>query len=475
MRKILSFILLVFLQITFAQKYIDIREFGGIANDGSSDDLALSEAFDEALSSNASGVYLPEGSWHFDYPIRIPRGLTLKGTYTQPHHAEKKDLTHGTTIECYAGQNLSFESSKSIDYSCIYLHGTSTLEGVNIVYPEQKDPFNPKPYPWTIFCNSNYDKNANVTESARCSIINTTLVNSYAGIFMEWSANDHYIKGVNMSVFRKGISMDGITSLGILEDINIHNQYSWSFYGFTAASPEVNNLIQNNKNYMTGIEFHRVDWGWLKNVFVIYANKGFVFDKSKKTKGKSQWEFGTRALPSLNIQNSGCDLCEIAIQANYINPSIGINFTNSNLLGQIILGDECYGPLRIHNASLSEGLESANIQSHIYIGKHSTLQIANTEILTFGAKEKLGWKGNTFTVKGTLQLSNSVIAWPDTTRFNNNFASHILVESNGTALLNNTIFRGPNFRKNPRSKGKLLVENSVHQIFNDSNSYLPPF
>lgn len=180
-------------------------------------------------------------------------------------------------------------------------------------------------------------------------------------------------------------------------------------------------------------------------------------------------------MPSLNIQNSGCDLCEIAIQANYINPSIGINFTNSNLLGQIILGDECYGPLRIHNASLSEGLESANIQSHIYIGKHSTLQIANTEILTFGAKEKLGWKGNTFTVKGTLQLSNSVIAWPDTTRFNNNFASHILVESNGTALLNNTIFRGPIFRKNPRSKGKLLVENSVHQIFNDSNSYLPPF
>lgn len=475
MQKLLPFTLIVFLQMSFAQTLIDIREFGGIANDGSSDDLALKNAFDEALSTNASGVYLPEGSWHFDYPIHIPRGLTLKGTYTHPHHAEKEALAQGTTIECYAGQGLNYESSEAINYSCIYLQGSSTLEGVNIVYPEQKDPLNPKPYPWTIFCNNNYDKNANVTETARCSVINTTLVNSYAGIFMEWSANDHYIKGVNMAVFRKGISMDGITSLGILENVNIHNQYCWSFYGFTPASPEVSILIQNNRKYLTGIEFHRVDWGWLKNVFVIYANKGFVFDKSKRTKGKSQWEFGTRALPSLDIQNSGCDLCEKAIQANYINTTIGINFTNSNLGGQIILGDECYGPLRLYNTSLSEGIESANTQSHIYIGKHSTLQIANSEILTFAAKENLNWKGNTFTVKGTLQLSNTVIAWPDTTRFNNDFASHILVESSGTALLSNTIFRGPDIRKHPRSKGKILIENSVHQNFSDSSSYHPPF
>ena len=184
---------------------------------------------------------------------------------------------------------------------------------------------------------SDYDANGRVKESSRCAVENTTLVNSYAGIFMRWGANDHLIRGVNMSVFKKGMVLDGITSLGVIQNVNIHNQYSWPFYGIQASDHEkTSRLAQQNLENLVGIEFHRVDWGWLNQVFIIYANKGFVFEKSMNAADSSQWELGSRALPSLDISNSGCDLCQIAVEANFVNTGVGVNFSNSNLLGRVI-------------------------------------------------------------------------------------------------------------------------------------------
>ena len=101
MRAFLTFTLFwIWTSSAFAQVFLNVQDFGGFPNDGASDDVALQSAFEEAAKQNAQGVFLPAGRWQFEKPIYVPRGLTLKGTYTRPHIAERADLEGaGTTIE----------------------------------------------------------------------------------------------------------------------------------------------------------------------------------------------------------------------------------------------------------------------------------------------------------------------------------------------------------------------------------------
>lgn len=460
----------------FAQVFLNVSDFGGIPNDGAPDDGALQSAWEEALKQNAQGVFLPAGRWRFDSPIVVPRGLTLKGTYTRPHIAERSDLEGaGTTIECYVGRYADIEKEPWKYPSCVNLSGSSTLEGVNLVYPEQTDVWNPVPYSWTIFCNSDYDENQRFKEASRCAVVNTTLVNAYAGIFMRWGANDHFISGVNMSVFKKGMVLDGITSLGVIQNVNIHNQYSWPFYGILASDNEKTaRLAQENLENLVGIEFHRVDWGWLNQVFVIYANKGFVFGKSMTAADSSQWEFGSRALPSLDVSNSGCDLCRVAVEADYINTGVGVNFSNSNLLGRVILGDSCYGSLRFSNAFFSYGISSADSANDQFtVGKHATLQIVNSEVLNFPVDVST-WRGRVFMVRGILQMSNSVLASPDTGRYDGKTFKHLQTENSGIATVQNLVFRGPKFRYGTKEKGRVKASLVEHREISEDFPYNPP-
>lgn len=477
MRALLIFIWIFFgASSVFAQVFLNVQDFGGISDDGAPDDEALQNAFEEAQRQNAQGVFLPAGRWQFEKTIFVPRGLTLKGTYSRPHIAERADLEGaGTTIECYVGRGADIDVEPWKYPSCIHLMGTSTLDGVNVVYPEQTDVWNPVPYSWTIFCNSDYDANGRVKESSRCAVENTTLVNSYAGIFMRWGANDHLIRGVNMSVFKKGMVLDGITSLGVIENVNIHNQYSWPFYGIQASDHEkTSRLAQQNLENLVGIEFHRVDWGWLNQVFIIYANKGFVFEKSMNATDSSQWELGSRALPSLDISNSGCDLCQIAVEANFVNTGVGVNFSNSNLLGRVILGDSCYGSVRFSNAFFSYGIsKNDSAMDQFTVGKHATLQIVNSEVLNFPVDVQM-WHGRLFTVRGILQVSNSVLALPDTNRNDDRTFQHLLVEKAGIATVQNLVCRGPEFRYRTTEKGRVKASLIEHREISKEFPYNPP-
>ncbi|MBP5246995.1 MAG: hypothetical protein J6Z31_03985 [Fibrobacter sp.] len=459
-----------------AQAFLNVLDFGGIPNDGMPDDAALRSAFEEAKKQNAQGVFLPAGRWQFDSSIEIPRGFTLKGTYSRPHVAERSDLEGaGTTIECYVGRNADIEIEPWKYPSCVNIHGTASLEGVNLVYPEQTDVWNPVPYSWTIFCNSDYDENQRFKESSRCGVVNTTLVNSYAGIFMRWGANDHWISGVNMSVFKKGMVLDGITSLGVIQNVNIHNQYCWPFYGILASDHEkTNRLAKENLKNLVGIEFHRADWGWLNQVFIIFANKGFVFEKSMNAADSSQWELGTRALPSLDISNSGCDLCLTAVEANFVNTGVGVNFSNSNLLGRVILGDSCYGSLRFSNAFFSYGISAPDsLNDQFVVGKRATLQIVNSEVLNFPVDVPM-WYGRVFTVRGILQLSNSILVSTDTSRYDEKTFKHLQVENSGIATVQNLVFRGPEFRYTAKEKGRIKASLIEHQEISEDFPYNPP-
>ena len=457
----------------------------------------LKKAFDKARELKGIGVYLPPGVWNFADQIVVPHGMTLKGSYDRPHNVTETDLsvdvqggqmtvtwdkTDGTNIACSHGINSQPADPLNQDQNaCIALQGTATLDGVNVFYPEQSAPdensaFEPNPYSWTISCQStpgvtrySNDGSPYIDPAplllARCSVKNTTLVNSYAGIDLS-GANDHYIKGVNMTVFKEGIRVDGITSQGAIEDVNIHHQFCLDYYKITgvyaldeSATYRYNKIEAYILEHMVGMEFGRVDWAWINNVFIYKANKGFYFKRG--INGNTFF----RAVPSVDIQNSGCDICVDAVYAEEINSSIGVNFSNSNLLGRIYTGPNNYGPIRITNShlalavnlySLTKLYDHRNMYdlSHVEVGEHTVMQITNSEILEYVEDSKGVWCGSAFDVKGKLLIDNSAFAWPNL--FGINFDQLVIggiildpvdrfrVSDNAVLLASNLLIRGDN-------------------------------
>ena len=494
----------------------------------------LEDAFKAARNLKGIGVYLPPGVWNFADQIVIPHGMTLKGSYNRPHNVTQSDLhataygshaevnwdyTDGTNIACYHGYGRKpanfIDPRKGSDTdACIAMKGTATLDGVNVFYPiqvvprldeqENPEPFRPVPYPWTISCQTgegfpvqNYPSEpGRYLESAdflsRCSVMNTTLVNSYAGIDLS-NGQDHYIKGVNMAAFRRGIRLDNIVSQGAIEDVNIHDQFSWSFYNLMDISAGSNDrkMIDSIEaftlDHLIGMDFRRVDWGWINNVFIFKANRGFYFRRGYN----GDKEF--RSAPSVDIQNSGCDLCRDAVYVYELNPGIAVSFSNCNLLGRIQSRSDNYGQVRIVNSHLSfdageyggtQELNGKRIydRNHIEVAKNTTLQITNSEIFNFvgdpdleaGEPDNKLWTGSTFNVRGKLLVDNTGLTWLHTERYNLHKKKiggvsvdtvlHFRQHSNAIILTNNLLLRGgPKWDKYPKNPDENINLRSASQ------------
>ena len=469
--------------------------------------MDLQKAFVEARNMKGIGVYLPPGVWNFAEQIVVPHGMTLKGSYDRPHNVTQADLhaiangsdatvtweyTDGTNIACYHGWGkkvAAYDPSNPDKDACIALRGTATLDGVNVFYPQQEkprhnEPFEPVPFPWTISCQSGEgfpahyypEEEGRNPESldylSRCSVINTTLVNSYAGIDLS-GANDHYIKGVNMAAFRRGIRLDAITSQGAIEDVNIHHQFSWSFYNLMdlKAGSDDNKMMDSisafTLNHLIGMDIRRVDWGWINNVFIYKANKGFYFRRGYN----GDKEF--RSAPSVDIQNSGCDICRDAVYAYEINPGVAVSFSNCNLLGRIKSRTANYGSIRITNSHLAfeassygarkVGDKNLYDRNHIEVAAHTTLQITNSEILDYVGDPIGLWQGSTFDVRGNLFIDNTVLVWLDTKGFNFKEQKingetvypvlHFREHSDAIIVTDNLLLRGPEDLRSDRRSG----------------------
>lgn len=513
----------------------------------------LSQAFEYARSKKAVGVYLPPGVWNFNGSVIVPHGMTLKGSYDRPHNVTKNDLyvdntsvnwnndngtwdwktervnwnkTHGTNIACYAGWGYDPNGPDNDANNCIVLQGTATLDGVNVYYPQQEKPlasknFNPVKYPWTIACRNGVGWSSSddgFQYIARCAIMNTTLVNSYAGIDLS-GAVDHHIRDVNMTAFYKGFFVGGITSQGSIEGVNIHHQFSAYYYrlelfsmgqvGYGAfegmSNSDIDRLNQRIRNvhraydrmenyifdHLIGMELGWIDWGWISNVFIFKAATGFYFTRTSDN-FKSQNESCRnnqnctmfRNLASLDIQNSGCDLCKYALNVQEVNSGIGVNFSNCNLLGGITISDYNYGTLRMTNSYLGFNAAAPGYTtksgiryyptSHVKVGKHTTLQISNSEIHDFLEDAEGKWCGNTFDVqeRGRLLVDNSTFVWSNTSNFNTNAANgmpapqHLKLARYSITSLSNSLFRGTSLHKEVNSQAN-YHENRIN-VFDDT-------
>ena len=121
------------------------------------DSAAIQKLLDAAAAKGGT-VDLGAGRFRLDRPIAIPEGVSLRGVWQGPHHAQ---LSKGTVFAIYA--NAGEEDGPPL----ITLNPSSTVKGITFFYPEQRIP-GTKAYPWTIQGRGMHN-----------SVIDCTFVNSY--------------------------------------------------------------------------------------------------------------------------------------------------------------------------------------------------------------------------------------------------------------------------------------------------------
>lgn len=181
-----------------------VRDFKAVG-DGESDDT---EAFKKALkqaSQSGGTVYVPAGKYRITEPLKVTRGVELRGIFEGPTHT----MVPGSVIfvECGEGE----ENGNPF----ITLAESSGIRGLNFWYPNQSlDKM--AAYPWLIRATG---KNISVRD--------VSLGQCYQGLDFA-SADDvsgHVIAGVTGAPLRRGIFLDKASKGGIIEGIQFVIHY----------------------------------------------------------------------------------------------------------------------------------------------------------------------------------------------------------------------------------------------------------
>jgi hypothetical protein len=252
------------------------------------------------------GQYLISGS------LRIPKGVTLQGSWTSPHHGDAWQT--GTTLLITGGKEQESGAPS------IAMESSSSLRGVTLLWPEQK--WNDiQPYPWAI-----HGVGHHVT------VENVTMVNAYQGIWVGSPGSLHLIRNVFGCVLRRGVFVDETFDIGRIE--NVHwNPHYWLASGHPSSNAgvppvgpskpgEKPGLPENHlkvRQFLTdnleGFIFGRSDWEYVVDTFVWGARNGYHFIKSAK--GACNGQFS----------GIGADYCRSCVQIDAMQP-YGLQFSN---------------------------------------------------------------------------------------------------------------------------------------------------
>jgi hypothetical protein len=236
-----------------------VKDFGA-RGDGTTDDTAaFQKALDAAGKAGGGVVYAPVGRYLFAGNLKVPPAVTLKGVWESvPAHngirnpGLPKPTEDGTTLLVTAGQG----SEDGPPF--ITLSHNSTLKGVVLYYPQQKEAEEPVPYPWAI-----------AMRGKNPAVIAVEMLNPYNGI--DASQNErHLIRDVHGQPLRRGIYVDSIYDIGRIE--NVHFNPWWSM------KPA---LFQWQMNNGEAFIFGRTDWQYVFNTFVFGYKVGYKFVQTK--------------------------------------------------------------------------------------------------------------------------------------------------------------------------------------------------
>ena len=201
MKPILSLLLL----LTLAVSSHAAGRPPNVAGDGIADDTAAIQAALDAQGKTGGAVSLPPGVYRIAGSLRVPTGVTLRGSWDAPHHAA---WDKGTTLAVTGGRG--HEDGPA----AVELSESSSLQGVTMVWPEQKwDGITA--YPWAIHGQGMHN-----------DVENVTFVNAYQGIKIgvPWSEL-HLIRNVFGCVLRRGIFIDTTSDIGRIENVHFNEHY----------------------------------------------------------------------------------------------------------------------------------------------------------------------------------------------------------------------------------------------------------
>lgn len=272
---------------------------------------SIQQRLDQAASTGGT-VMLGPGQYAIAGSLRIPKGVTLEGSWTAPHHGDA--WQKGTTLLIMGGRG------RESGVATIEMEASSLLRGVTLLWPDQKWS-DIQPYPWAIHGNGHH-----------VTVENVTLMNAYQGIWIGSPGSLHLIRNVFGCVLRRGIFVDETYDIGRIE--NVHwNPHYWLASGHpsgnegvpagNASKPGEKPALPENhlrvRQFLTdnldGFIFGRSDWEYVLNTFVWGAKHGYHFIKTAK--GACNGQFS----------GIGADYCRSCVQIEAMQP-YGLQISN---------------------------------------------------------------------------------------------------------------------------------------------------
>jgi len=324
--------------------------------DGSTDDTAAFQAALNVAAQRGGTVYAPAGSYRIDGALDVPPGVTLRGVWEAPHHA---DIGRGTVL--YATSHKGSEDGPPF----IMLHQSSAVMGLTVFYPEQTAA-DIQPYPWCI-----------QGSGMHCSVINVTLVNPYKGIDFGTNPNElHYISNIFGQPLKTGIFVDKTTDVGRIENVHF-NPHGWARAAFPTAPKEGSadwatlkkHLMENFEGFVIG----RTDWEYMRDCFCIFPKIGFHFIKTPN------------GAPNVVLTQCGADICPVAVRVDASQPHAGIAFENGQFMGTVVVGPDNGGPVKLSNCGFWP-METTNEQ--VVIGGRNTVTLTGCHFAGWAVSDK---------------------------------------------------------------------------------------
>ncbi|MFX1396647.1 MAG: glycosyl hydrolase family 28-related protein [Promethearchaeota archaeon] len=295
--------------------FINVRDYGAMGDTITDDTLAFQQALQTASQSDGGIVIVPRGDYRINGTLIIPANVTLSGVFVAPTTCglnepfPPKNIYKGTTLLAYSGRG-------NVDATpFITLQGhNSTLKGLTIYYPEQDDPQNIVPYPWTIRGGNPESITDNLT------IKNVMLLNPYLAVdFARYKCGRHLIQGLYGQPLRSGIEIDKCHDIGRIENVHF-----WPFWSLDATK-------QFTATNGFSLVLRRSDWQIVHNFFSFGYHVGILFGHGYDGEGPNG-QFTNLNLDAVNV---GLDIYAISKAGIQIS-NLNIAAANESDFGQTI-------------------------------------------------------------------------------------------------------------------------------------------
>jgi len=284
---------------------LNVQDFGAVG-DGTKDN---SDAFAAALKAAVDGgnlaVFVPRGRYLIKGHLEVPANATLEGVFTAPSGRSQQE---GSVLLAVA------DAGDPKGQPFITLHGSSTLRGLTIFYPEQKMKNPPVAYPWTIR-----------GQGDNISLLDVLLVNPYQAVdFGTAPAGRHFIRGLYGQPLYRGLFIDQCYDVGRVENVHF-----WSFWGGWDGE-----LYAFMRAEAVAFILGRTDWEFLSHCFCIGYHIGYHFVQNQSGPGNCL------------LTQCGADIGPTAVRVEGSQTHAGHSFVNCQFMAGVEVAGTNTGPLK---------------------------------------------------------------------------------------------------------------------------------